>query len=135
MSGQDAILYAIIGWAVALPLLTWIVGRHLRKRRREMPTPDDLDPALLDLGEPLNRIKLQTMIDNYGLHGSVNIRDGRVYPYANKTGREQLSRKLMNPTTMIPNLNTELCIPVDGKWVPTDLTLHELRLAALALED
>ena len=102
--------------------------------------PDDTpDDPTLDLAEPINRFRMQQMIDRSGLHGSLNIRDGRVLPCPNPEGRSALSLHLMvGYSTGLPangNPNLMLAVYRDGDWVPTGVTLADLRDASICLEE
>jgi len=126
-------IVALFAWIVLMPGMAIWLGRRLRTMRDTQTRPPG--DATKDLGDPVNRIRLQTMIERHELHGSVNIRDGRVLPHANAAGRSRLAVELMEASIRFSNQNLELCVRVGDQWLPLDLTLADLRLAALALED
>lgn len=124
-------------WIIGAPLLAVYVGGRLRDAR-EAALMDSSDPSL-DLGQPLNRMRLQKMIDSFGLHGSVNVRDGRVLPCPNQEGRRELATLLMSGfstgLSSNGNVNMMLLVHKDGAIVPTGVCLDDLRIASIALED
>ncbi len=133
MSGWDAWIAVVI---LLLTAATWGAFAYRRYRLRCQGPP--VDPTL-DFAEPIVRHRLQRMIQSYGLTGSCNIRDGRVLPCPNQEGKSDLARLLLHGYALgLPangNVNMMLCVLRDGAWVPTNVTLDDLRTASICLED
>lgn len=130
-------MYEIASYVAALGVIIWaawiLAGAYGRRRQVRQQNP------ITDLGEPLIRIRLQRMIEYYGLTGSVNIREGKVLPAPSAEGKAELARLLMAGFATglgdKENAALMLCVHRDGQWVPTGVSLDDLRMASICLEE
>lgn len=125
--------------ATAIIAVTFIAVWAIRRWRCRVQNDEMVSDPTMDFGQPIIRLRLQRMIEAYGLTGSCNIRDGRVLPCPNQEGVSDLSKLLMTGYALgLPangNVNLMLCVLRDGCWVPTNVTLEDLRTASIALEN
>ena len=129
---------ALLGaWIIGSPFVAIIFGKYLKRVREQTTT--EVPEVPFDLGEPIIRFRLQTMFDNMGMTGDANIRDGRVFPAPSDDQKSAMSQLLLEGYALglgqEKNDNRMLCAWIDGKFVPTNVSLIDLRHAAIMLED
>lgn len=93
--------------------------------------------ASLNLDEHFHRVRLQELFDQYGVKGSMNVRDGHIFPVVNSDLLSPLAKRLRGAVAMVkrhPRAGADLYYMEDSILGMADLTIMEVEQAASVIE-
>lgn len=146
--GGAFIIFRVLGEldifpAAAMAVAVWIFSKVVFAtimRWAEVPQPtEDEAPGWegLDLDRHLHRHRLQLLFDQYGVTGSMNVRDGLICPVVPGDQLSPLAKRLRNSAVRLRTLtkgDPHLFYTKDGMYGLADLTVMEVEQAATVIE-
>lgn len=135
-------LIECVAIGVAVVLVSALFGKVIRwgDGREGPPQPDAPPEEILDLAHPWMQGKLQQLLDYRGIHGSCDIRDGKVKPVLTKETGAILAAEIRTAVDQAmartgQNSNLALYTHRNGIFVPLgQLTLEDVVTLSRLLE-